>query len=131
VSTDISGARGLFGLVNQGAYAFSMTKQMQPFRHLLKPSVLFAWTEELDDLFQQSKEVIINEMKEGVRLYDPERATCLATDWSVNGVGFFMLHKYCQCTSYTPVFCHDGWKLCLVGSRLTTPAESRYAPIEG
>ena len=27
--------------------------------------------------------------------------------------------------------CHDGWKITLVGSRFTHPAESRYAPIEG
>ena len=27
--------------------------------------------------------------------------------------------------------CSNGWKLCLVGSRFTTPAESRYAPVEG
>jgi hypothetical protein len=44
VPTDISGARGWFDLVNKGAYAFSMMKHMQPFRHLLKPSVQFAWT---------------------------------------------------------------------------------------
>ncbi|GAB1600234.1 hypothetical protein Ahia01_000301100, partial [Argonauta hians] len=27
--------------------------------------------------------------------------------------------------------CPEGWKLCLVGSRFTTPAESRYAPVTG
>ena len=41
------------------------------------------------------------------------------------------MQKYCQCASKTPTFCNDGWKLCLVGSRFTHPAESRYAPIEG
>ena len=108
-----------------------MAKQMKPFRHLLKPSTPFKWTTDLDQLFQQSKQVIINEMKEGVRLFDPSRTTCLSTDWSVDGVGFFLLQKYCHCTPITPACCHDGWKLCLVGSRFTTPAESRYAPIEG
>ena len=56
---DISGARAWFGLVNQGSYAFSMAKQMQPFRHLLRPSVKFTWTEELEHLFQQFKDDII------------------------------------------------------------------------
>ncbi|VDH97839.1 Hypothetical predicted protein [Mytilus galloprovincialis] len=56
--------------------------------------------------------------------------TCLATDWSVDGIGFFLMQKYCQCSSKTPTCCNDGWKLCLVGSRFTHPAESRYAPIE-
>ena len=61
---DITGARAWFGLVNQGAYAFSMAKRMKPFRHLLKPKVKFEWTEELDSLFEESKQVIIDEMKE-------------------------------------------------------------------
>jgi len=55
VTTDITGARALFGLINQGAYAFIMTKQMKPFRTLLKPSTQFHWTEELTSVFQQSK----------------------------------------------------------------------------
>ena len=79
----------------------------------------------------KSKEVIINEMKEGVRLFDPARPTSMSTDWSIDGVGLFMSQKNCTCTSITPVCCRDGWKLCLVGSRFTTPAESRYVPIEG
>ncbi|CAC5380508.1 unnamed protein product [Mytilus coruscus] len=57
--------------------------------------------------------------------------TCLATDCSVDGIGFFLMQKYCQCSSKTHTCCNDGWKLCLVGSRFTHPAESRYAPIEG
>ncbi|MCW4345270.1 MAG: RNase H-like domain-containing protein, partial [Candidatus Thiodiazotropha endolucinida] len=129
--TDITGARAWFGLINQGAYAFAMTRQMKPFRALLKPSTVFQWTDELEELFHKSKEVIIKEMKEGVRLFDPTRLTCLATDWSVDGIGFFLMQKYCQCLSKTPACCQDGWKLCLVGSRFTHPAESRYAPIEG
>ena len=129
--TDITGARAWFGLINQGAYAFAMTKQMKPFRALLKPSTVFQWTDELDELFHKSKEVIIREMKEGVRLFDPTRPTCLATDWSVDGIGFFLMQKYCKCVSKTPACCQYGWKLCLVGSRFTHPTESRYAPIEG
>ncbi|XP_052760759.1 uncharacterized protein LOC128203366 [Mya arenaria] len=129
--SDITGARAWFGLINQGAYAFAMTRQMKPFRALLKPSAIFQWTNELDELFHHSKEVIIQEMKEGVRLFDPTRLTCLATDWSVDGIGFFLMQKYCHCESKTPACCPDGWKLCLVGSRFTHPAESRYAPIEG
>ena len=131
VPTDITGARAWFGLINQGAYAFSRTTQMKPFRTLLKPSTKFVWTEELTEAFEQSKEVIIREMRDGVRLFDPSRLTCLSTDWSVDGIGFFMMQKYCECASRTPACCPDGWKLCLVGSRFTHPAESRYAPIEG
>ena len=54
----------------------------------------------------------------------------LSTDWSNEGIGFLLRQKYCSCPT-SPSCCPDGWKLCLVGSRFTTPAESRYAPIEG
>ena len=128
---DISGARAWFGLVNQGAYAFASAHQMKPFRHLLKPSTLFGWTEELDEVFQKSKEVIVKEMEQGVRLFDAARPTCLATDWSVDGIGFLLMQKYCDCQSRIPTCCPEGWQVCLVGSRFTSPAESRYAPVEG
>ena len=128
---DITGARAWFGLVNQGAYAFSMAMRMKPFRHLLKPKVKFEWTTELDEIFEESKQVIIQEMKDGVRLFEPSRPTCLITDWSTSGIGFLLMQKYCECTARTPICCKDGWKLCLVGSRFTHNAETRYAPIEG
>ena len=76
----ITGARAWFGMVNQGAYAFSMAKRMQPFRHLLKPSVKFVWTEELDDIFKESKEKIISEMKDGVCLFQPSQLICLISE---------------------------------------------------
>ena len=129
--TDISGARAWFGIVNQGAYASAMAKRMKPFRHLLRTATKFNWTDELHTLFEQSEDVIIKEMKEGVRLFDLSRTTCISTDWSVDGVGFLLKQKCCQCPSKNPSCCQDGWKLCLLGSRFTNPAESRYAPIEG
>ena len=129
--TDITGARAWFGQINQGAYAFAMTRQMKPFRALLKPSTVFQWTDELDRLFHESKEIKIKEMTKVVRLFDPTRLTCLATDWSVDGMGFFLMQKYCQCLKKTPSCCQNCLKLCLVGSRFTHPAENWYAPIEG
>ena len=128
---DISGARAWFGLVNQGSYAFAMAKEMKPFRELLKTSKNFVWTEELEQAFKKSKLTIINAMKEGVRLFEPLRPTCLATDWSNEGIGFVLKQKYCRCAKKSPSCCKTGWKFCLVGSRFTTPAESRYAPVEG
>ena len=131
VPKDISGARAWFGLVNQGAYAFAMTEEMAPFRHLLKPKTKFEWTEELDRAFQLSKENIVNKIKQGVELFDINLPTCLATDFSITGIGFFLLQKTCACQSRVPTCCADGWRLCLVGSRFLHDAETRYAPIEG
>lgn len=130
--TDITGARSWFGLVNQVAYAFSMTDEMQPFRDLLKPSNPWYWDEELDRLFHKSREVIVQQVEHGVRTFEVGRPTCLATDWSKTGIGFFLLQKFCSCkTDLGPNCCPDGWHLVFAGSRFTTPAESRYAPVEG
>ena len=70
-------------------------------------------------------------MENGVRLFEPLRPTCLITDWSTSGIGFCLMQKYCKCETRTPVCCHEGWRLCLVGSRFTHGPEARYAPIEG
>ena len=129
--TDISGIRSFFGLVNQVSYAFSMTKAMGPFRDLLKPSTPFYWDETLQNLFNDAKAHIINEISDGVRTFDKDRTTCLATDWSKSGIGYFLSQKYCNCSDITPICCDNGWKLVMAGSRFTKPAESRYHPVEG
>merc|ERR1712237_165407 len=71
------------------------------------------------------------EIKEGVRLFQASRPTCLISDWSTTDVGFLLMQKYCECPGRTPICCKSGWKLCLVGSRFTHDAETRYAPVEG
>ena len=75
--------------------------------------------------------MIISEIEEGVRIFDKTKPTCLATDWSKTSVGFWLLQKHCQCQTTKPFYCHTGWKITLVGSHFTHPAESRYAPVEG
>ena len=51
---NITDVRSWFGLVNQVAYAFSMTEQMHPFRELLKPATPFYWDDNLNKLFEES-----------------------------------------------------------------------------
>ena len=70
-------------------------------------------------------------MENGVKIYDPEKATALCTDWSKTGIGFVLLQKECLCDDKTPLCCLGGWSLIYAGSRFTSNAESRYAPIEG
>ena len=108
-----------------------MADKMLPFSQLLKPNTPFQWTDELQDLFEESKHVIASELEEGVRIFDPNLPTCLATDWSKDGIGYWLLQKHCRCPRSEPFCCNDGWKTVLVGSRFTNAAESRYAPIEG
>lgn len=128
---NITDVRSWFGLVNQVSYAFSMAERMQPFRRLLQNGVRFEWTPELEAAFRESKDVIVHEIERGVRIFDKARPTCLATDWSKEGVGFWLLQRHCQCLPVRPFCCAEGWKVTLVGSRFTHAAESRYAPIEG
>lgn len=128
---NITDMRSWFGLVNQVSYAFSMTDRMQAFRQLLKPGTPFNWHDTLERLFQESKAVIISEIEHGVQIFDKNKPTCLATDWSKNGIGFWLFQKHCTCIKIAPFCCRDGWKITLVGSRFTSPTESRYAPVEG
>ena len=59
-----------FRLVNQVSYTFSMTRKMLPFRELLKPSTPLYWNDHLNTLFEKSKRVIVEEISEGVRIFD-------------------------------------------------------------
>ena len=81
--------------------------------------------------FEASKHVIIDKVHEDVQIFDPAKPTCLAMDWSKEGIGFFLLQKHCICDAKLPNCCVDGWRLTFTGSRFTHLAESRYAPIEG
>ena len=128
---NITDIRSWFGLVNQVSYAFASADRLLPFRKLLKPGTPFVWTDELDRLFQESKELIICEIHEGVEIFDKSRPTCLATDWSKDGLGFWLFQKHCHCPQVKPFCCKTGWRVTLVGSRFTSGAESRYAPVEG
>ena len=104
---------------------------MLPFRNLLKPSSDFLWTQDLQDSFERSKEWIIEAVEHGVSTFDMGKVTCLATDWSKQGIGFTLLQKECSCTTIPPVCCSTGWSLVFAGSRFTSRPESRYSPVEG
>ena len=131
IPTNITDIRSWFGLVNQVSYTFSMTDKMLPFRQLMKLNTPFKWDKSLQHAFEESKAVIISEIEEDVRIFDTSKPTCLATDWSKTGIGFWLLQKHCSCPKTEPFCCPTGWKITLVGSRFTHSHESRYAPIEG
>ena len=128
---NLTDVRSWFGLVNQVSYTFSMTATMAPFRELLQPSRQFEWTTAHAEAFAHSKRVIAQEIQQGVQIFDKDKPTCLATDWSKEGVGYWLFQKHCTCPTEDIFCCKTGWKITLVGSRFTHAAESRYAPIEG
>ena len=127
---NITDVRSWFCLINQVSYAFSMADRMLPFKELLKPVTSFRWDHLLEEALQESKAVIVSEIEQGVRIFDPSKSTCLTTDWSKDGIGFWLFQKRCECAKTIPFCCTDGWKITLVGSRFTSAAESLDAPVE-
>ena len=89
----ITDVRSWFGLINQVSYTFASAERLQPFREVLKKDTRFQWTDELEGLFQESKALIISEIYQGVEIFDKARPTCLATDWSKDGLGFWLFQK--------------------------------------
>ncbi|KAK3797543.1 hypothetical protein RRG08_054573 [Elysia crispata] len=101
---------------------------MQPFRTLLQPKTQFIGTEELDSLFEEAKAIIIQKIQRGMEIVDKNKPTCMATEgWHLIVATTKALH---MCIKQT-ILSRTGWKVTLVGSHFTSPAESRYAPIEG
>lgn len=127
-TTDI---RSWFGLINQVSNYGQLRDAMEHFRPFLSPKYKFFWTPVLDKAFNNSKEIIINQIIRGVEIFDLNRPTCLRPDWSAKGIGYFLLQKHCNCESGLPDCCTNGWKISLAGSRFLNGAEQRYAPIEG
>ena len=80
--------------------------------------------------FKSPKPSSLVKSTRGVEIFDKARPTCLATDWSKDGLGFWLFRKHCSCPSTTPFCCKVGWRITLVGSRFTSGAESHYAPVE-
>ena len=73
-------ARFWFGLVNQLAWAYSLSPIMLPFWVLVKKSSRFSWNQTLEKAFQESKQVIVKLVRQGVSTFDINRVTCLAPD---------------------------------------------------
>ena len=95
------------------------------------PKNKFEWTDELQTAFEASKKLIVEAIHDGVEIFDQTRRTCLTTDWSRSGMGYFLHQKHCDCQGDRPGCCADGWKVTLAGSRFLKDAETRYAPVEG
>ena len=127
----LTDVRSWFGAVAQVSYAFATCPVMQPFRHLLSAKVPFSWSAELDAAFAASKLEIVTQCREGVRSFNPTLPTCLATDWSRCGMGYWLCQKRCSCQLVKPGCCPTGWQTVMVGSRFCHSAEQNYAPIEG
>ena len=134
VPKTISEIRGWFGLVNQVAPFFANRRVMEPFRELLKPPAQgkkVYWDDNLTKLFEESKLIIVDAIKQGIKSFKVGHWTCLMPDYCKTGLGFLLTQKRCSCSEINPYCCSGGWQVVLTGSRFTKDAEMRYSPVEG
>ena len=90
-----------------------MTEDMAPFCDLLKRNRQFYWDRTMDELFERAKAQIVEKVEEGVKRFEMDRNTCLATD-----LGFFLLQQECQCDPNRGPDCGPRhWRVVLAGSR--------------
>ena len=130
----ITDIRSFVGLANQMAPFMATAPIMEPFRALLKnPQTKHVyWDKQLKRRYEEVKSQISKLVARGLQYYDKDKPTAMLTDWSRTGVGFVVLQQHCSCSSGDkPFCCPNGWKLALCGSRFLTPAEQRYAVVEG
>ena len=67
------------------------------FRELLRPLAEFYWDVKFQELFEEARDEVVKKVDAGVKMFELDRVTCLATDWWKEGVGLFMIQKYCSC----------------------------------
>ena len=103
--TDITGIRFWFGLVNQVAYSFAQADIMALFLELLSSkNRKFYWDCSLDQIFEESKWKIVDLIIEGVKV---DRLTCISSDWSKTGIGFFLHQQHCSCPTTQGPECRE------------------------
>ena len=98
-TTDV---RSWFGLVNQVANYAQLRNELALFKPFLSPKEQFRWSPELDKAFHSSKSAIIEAIRKGVQIFDLSKRTCLRSDWSNRGIGYFLLQQHCHCPSALP-----------------------------
>ena len=88
---NITDVRSWSGQENQVSYAFSQAEIMALFWELLKTKdQKFYWDDTLDKIFEELKLRIRKEIENGVNTFEINRPTCLSTDFSRTGIGYFL-----------------------------------------
>ena len=77
-----------------------MSRLMEPFRMLLKKDTEFAWSQELQESFEQAKEEIVKLVESGVRCFRLGKWLALVTNWNKTVLGFVLWQKRCNCPKF-------------------------------
>ena len=113
------------------AHYAQLRDMVAPLKPLLSSKAQFYWTNELEESFTNSKQAIVEAIKQGVEIFDPSRPTKLHTDYSKQGLGFYLAQKHCACAGLDPSCCDSGWRIILSGSLCLKQPETHYVPLEG
>ena len=71
-------------------------------------------------------------MRERSSFVQHDRPTGLATDWSKQCMGWWLVQKHCSCPGEPALgCCKTGWQTVYCGSKFNSAAQSKYPPIEG
>ena len=117
--------RSYFAMANQVSYCALIRKILATFRELLKPDEpgrRFYWSDKLQTLFEQSRIEIVKSAMSGVETFELSRPTVLETDFSKEGLGYWLRQKHCKChlpdgIVTTLKCCREPvWKLVMCGS---------------
>ena len=81
---------------------------------------------QLEEALRLSKDSIICAIHEDVEIYDLHRHTCLCPDWSMCGIGYFLLQQHYSCPSGIPDCC-PGFLIPTLLHTLLAYSESVYA----
>ena len=86
----------------------------------------------LDQVFEESKRVIVCKIKDEVKTFQINKPTCLSMDYNKTGVDYLLFQKHCNFLHKTNPNCRKGhWKIILAGSPFINNAESCYSLVEG
>ena len=131
VPATITDMRSFYAMVEQVSYCAPVKEELTVFREHLKKGSTFYWDEQLDKLFKKCRKNIAEAVVNGIKTFDLEKPTTIESDWSVDGMGYWLRQKHCDCVELKLDCCRTGWQLAGCGSRFCSGAESRYAPVEG
>ena len=67
------------------------------------------WSENLNQAFIESKEMIIDAIRSCVHIFDLWKLIFIKSDWPKQGLGDFLMQKHCNCNSELPDCCKHHW----------------------
>ena len=115
---NVTELRRFMGMANQlGKFSNKLAELTQPLRELLSKKNQWLWGPAQDEAFNKVKTELSKPTV--LALYDMDAETKVTADASAHGLGAVLMQKHEQ-----------SWRPVAYASRVMSPTECRYAPIE-